>query len=58
MHMYLNELLADRRKYEQIDKRHTDLTSFTNNVLATFTDRREGEFYSERDHRAKSAKGG
>jgi len=35
------------RKYEQIDKKHTDLTWFTNNVLAMFTGRREGEFYSE-----------
>ena len=30
-----------------IDKRDTDLTWFTNNVLATSTDRKDEEFYSE-----------
>ena len=34
-------VVADSRNYEQIDKRHTNLTWFTNNVLATSIGRRE-----------------
>jgi len=32
---------------ELTKEQHTDLTWFTNNVLATSTGRREGEFYSD-----------
>jgi len=38
---YLKLVITDARKYEQIDKRYTDLTWFTNNVLAMSICRRE-----------------